>query len=323
MYFANSIDVSMRIEDIRKYSYELPLALFGKDVQEVVVEVIDPYRWRLLLYDTEGNLHSITSGSFIKIYRPMSLYRVCSGDIVVSFTQDPLENLMYLHRKDVFCMARVSNGFCSLHKRSDYSKYLSYVFGLSNTKPDVGLAQVPHMVYILSLGGSNVKVGIANVMKNLNRIFEQIFVYATPVAFVEDVARAREIEKMLAGSKIRDRVRVSERIEQIKNVNMYNLETHLTQFVLTFVRQIKPLLISRKIVNKDKPLPVIRFSDKYFENIAKTYIVHEETRLNSIEGYTEVIEYSLGGITISINNRRFFIPYYFIRDKALNIEIVK
>lgn len=323
MYAVKGIDVSTKVVDIIEHSVPVSTSLFNKHVEKVVEQIVEPSYWKLILLSKEGRVDYITSGNIIKIHSPMIRSKSCLGETLVSVTHDVQEKTLYIHRTSVFCNKVVNNGFCPIHSGSEYSRYLMFVYGLKELPQKVGLALVPHMVYLLFVGGSIIKVGIANAMKNINRLYEQVFTYATILTFVENVVHAREIEKSLSKSILRDRISLSDRIDWIKKIEPKDFNSHLKNYVTMFSRYVKPMLNNLKIYSSSERLPVVRFSNQCFEGIKDTIVLNSKDVVNNIEGVAEIEGYCLGGVTLNLKNKKVFLPYQAIRDRFIAIDIVR
>lgn len=322
MYIVRGLDVSSRIIDVHTRKVYVQSTLFSRVVQEVVEQILEVSNWRLILFD--GNSFSeVSTGDVVRLMSPLIVGRRCLGENIVSTVNSVEEGIIYVYRRVIPCVKKPVDGFCIVHRDSEYGKYLSYVYGLKEFPPDVGLAKIPHMVYLLYVGGSSAKVGIANAIKNLNRLFEQVFLYASVIAFLDDVVKAREVEKFLAAGGLKDRAMISERIDWIKRVRGEDLDRVLKSYVNIFIKYVKPLLRSLSIGVESRALPVLRFSDRFFTIANSTIVIGSRKALDVLEGRAEVEEYCLGGIVVNLDGRRFLIPYQMIRDSALNIEIIK
>jgi hypothetical protein len=323
MYAVKGIDVSTRIVDIIEHRFSTYVSLFDKHVNGVVEQIVEPTYWYLNLLNREGYIERLTAGNSIRIYSPFVRGKSCLGENLVSTVNNVQEGIIYVHRSISFCNRVVDDSFCPIHTSSEYSKYLLFIYGLKEYLQGVGLALVPHMVYLLYIGGSSLKVGIANAIKNIVRLYEQIFIYGSIITFVENAALARNIEKKLSSFYVKDRATVFERLDWIKRVKSRNFEDHLKSFIAIFSRHVKPFLNSIGIDRGKDFIPVIRFYDSCFDNMEKSYIIYDREMLNNLEGIAEVEEYCLGGFTIDLNNKRYFIPYQLIRDHFISIDIVK
>jgi hypothetical protein len=323
MYAVKGIDVSTRIRDVVEHKVSVYISLFNKYDFKVLEQIVEPVRWSLNLFSREGSVESLTTGNTVKIRSPFLRGRSCLGDNIVSIVKNVQENTVYIHRTAYLCNRFADDSFCPLHIGSEYSKYLLFVYGLKEFPQGVGLALIPHMVYLLYIGGSNLKVGIANAVKNIVRLYEQVFIYSSIVAFVENAAIARGIEKKLSSYYVKDRASVVERLEWIKRVDVKMIEEHLKNFVMMFSRHVKPLLKSVGIEKEKEFIPVIRFYDKCFEVVEKSYVMYDRDSLNVLEGVAEVEDYCLGGFTVNLGGKRYFIPYQLIRDHFIAIDIVK
>lgn len=198
-----------------------------------------------------------------------------------------------------------------------------FVYGLKEFASDVNLALIPHMIYLLYTGSSGIKIGIANAIKNVTRIYEQIFIFASIIDFVKDVYYARNIEKNLSKAGVKSRATVLERIQHIKKIESKTIEEHLKNFITLFARQVKPILASINMATNKKFFPVIRFSDDCLKKVKKSLIVYDVNMLNSLEGLAEVKGYYVGGLLLGIDNKDVYIPYQLIRDRFISIDFIK
>lgn len=324
MYAVKGIEVSTKVVDIVEHKFTFHTSLFDKQTWGALEQIIEPTSWRLILLNSEGYVDYLTTNHIIKINSPLLRARSCPGETLVSITNNIQENIIYIYRSVFLCNRVVDNNFCLMHRESEYSRYLMFIYGLKEFPHGVGLALIPHMVYLLYAGGSNLKVGIANAIKNITRLYEQVFIYSSILVFVENAAIAREVERALSRSGIRDRMSVDERIDWIKKIEPAVFKEHLKSFTIMFSRHVKPLLKSIGIsIRTTEILPVIRFCDRCFKEVKNSNIIYDRETLNNLNGVAEVEEYCLGGIILNLNNKKFFIPYQLIRDNFIAIDIIK
>ncbi|MEM1645037.1 MAG: DUF2797 domain-containing protein [Ignisphaera sp.] len=322
MYAVKWINVITRVVDITEHSLTFYSSLFNKHVEVVIEQVIEPVNWDIILLSREGNIVRLTTGDVVKLNKHFLGPKACLGETLVSVTKDVREDITYINRTVYLCTHNTDDSFCFSHKNSEYSKYLMFVYGLKEFASGVGLTLIPHMIYLLYTGGSNIKVGIANAIKNLTRIYEQIFIYASIIAFVENAYHARDIEKNLSKAGIKDRATVVERIQWIKKVEPKTIEEYLRSFITLFARQVKPILASINLAENKKFFPVIRFSNRCLKEVKESLIIYDVDKLNSLEGLAEVKGYCVGGLLLEINSRDVYIPYQLIRDRFINIDLI-
>lgn len=324
MYAVRGIEIAASVVDVVKHSLNLHITLYDKALNTVVEQIIEPANWYLMLYGLDGGgIVSITRGSVIKVNTPLAGYRMCPGELAVSISSNAKEGVTYIYKASELCTRRAVDHFCPLHRGSTYSRYLMYVYGLRGLPPDTGLAPIPHMVYALYIGGQELKVGIASAIKNVNRVYEQVFIYASIATFTDNVVSARNIEKTLSEAGVRDRVAITERVDWLKKVSSFGIDTYLRSFATVFLRRVAPVLQSLGISTKTF-IPVIRFSDKCFEIVRNSVALCNRSALNSLEGRAIVEDYCAGGILLRAGHgKSYYVPYQLIRDRVLNIDVVR
>jgi len=321
LIFVRGLEVSTKSADIRSLEVESRLTLFEKRRTRVLLDARRVESWRLLVYSPDGDVFGVSSGDRVRLARPVILYRVCAGENMVSVVRGG--EGVEVRRVSQLCTRRADEyGFCSVHRSSEYRKYLSYVFGLAEPRLDVGLMHVPHMVYLLQVGGGSVKVGIANGLKNVNRLYEQGFLHAVLLAFVGNGVEARRIEEALKDVGIADRATTDERLQWFKT--RVDLDQQLRLFVSLIASKVIPRLGGLGVqVAEGKSLPVMRFSEEYYEKLREVRHVQDVEHLSALEGVYEVGEYLPGGFILRGEGSEVYVPYSFVRDRALNAELVR
>ena len=300
---------------------ELRTTLFSRTSISVRLEHRVPATWNLILYNREGDMYFISRGDRVRFSKPVIAYKACPGN--TSLYIERHGDIVLVRRFVELCGRQAnSDGFCIKHRGSEYQRYISYVFGLRKPDFDTSLMRIPHMIYALHIGGSSVKIGIANGIKNTDRLYEQVFLHATVLAFVENGVEARRVEDSIRRvSRVSDRAVLRHRLQWFRVDNL-DLDTQLREYVRILVSSLIPTLKAMGIASGlGKTIPVIRFDVKYIDLVRRSIIIFDESQLNSLEGEFEVIDYAVGGIVLDQRGKRFFVPYSLIRDRALRISI--
>ncbi len=320
MIFVKSFRVDVRYE-LSRSRPRLTKSLFSVAEVDVVQHRINDAKPRILCVE-EGEFVEIRLGDKLKIRKPFYLYKSCNGEVRVSFVKHG--NFVEIRSFRTLCIAKArERGFCNAHLRSEYRAYLSFVFGVSPTlPPEVGLAKLPHMIYAMHVGGDEVKVGIANAIKNVARLYEQAFLHASILAFVPSCAEARKLERALSSMKgVTERITIRDRVRRLQNVGDEDLE--LALFVSKLHRILQQLC--EHLHCRDKPLPVISFSNEIIDRLKHVRrLLCDEHALNTIsEGVYEVTAYLPGGIELTDlrDDSKMYIPYQIIRNAALNASL--
>lgn len=321
MLVVRGIEVKTGIVCAERLEIELRASLFSRTSISIRLEHRVPSVWKLILYDREGNIYSISRGDRIRFSKPVIAYRACPGNTSL-YIQRHGDTVLIKRFVELCGRQANSDGFCTKHRGSEYQRYISYVFGLRKPDLDTSLMRIPHMIYALHIGGSSVKIGIANGIKNTDRLYEQVFLHATVLAFVENGVEARRIEDHIRKvGKVSDRAVLRHRLQWFR-VDSLDLDAQLREYVRVLVGSLIPSLKAMGITSSlGKMIPVIRFDVKYIDLVRRSAIVSDESQLNSLEGEFEVVDYAVGGIVLDQEGKRFFVPYSLIRDRALRIHI--
>ena len=322
MLVVRGIEVSTRIVHVEKLELSIQISLFARSTILVRLEHREPDSWKLLLYDRAGNVYELTRGDKLRFSKPVLAYRACPGNTSL-FIEQRGDTILIKRFSELCGRPASSMGFCVKHQGSEYQRYIAYVFGLRRPELDTSLMRIPHMVYALHIGGSNVKIGIANGVKNIDRLYEQVFLHATVIAFVTNGVEARRLEDRLKRvEKISDRATLSHRLYWIREKQL-DLSAQLREYVQIFSKYITSVLSSLGIeMKREKPLPVVRFCDKYLDLVRRSAIIAEEAQLDSLEGEFEIVDYAVGGLVLEqSSSQRIFVPYSLLRDRALRIAI--
>lgn len=321
MLIVRGIEVETDVVYNEKLEIELRTTLFSRTSISVRLEHRVPAIWKLILYDREGDMYAISRGDRVRLSKPVIAYRACPGN--TSLYIERHGDIVLVKRFVELCGRQANlDGFCIKHRGSEYQRYISYVFGLRKPDFDTSLMRIPHMIYALHIGGSSVKIGIANGIKNTDRLYEQVFLHATILAFVENGVEARRVEDHIRRvSKVSDRAILRHRLQWFRVDNL-DLDTQLREYIRILVSSLIPFLKAVGIAGSlSKVIPVMRFDVKYIDLIRRSDIIFSESQLNSLEGEFEIVDYAVGGIVLDQRGRRFFVPYSLIRDRALRVSI--
>ena len=323
MIFVKRLETRVK-HDVRRDRVRVVRSLFSIEEVDVVLHVVERVEPTLLCIEKE-NLIKLGIGDKISFRKPLYLFKSCGGEVLATVIQRG--NAIEVHTTRILCKAKATErGFCPMHLSSEYRAYLSYVFGVSKHLPtSLGIARVPHMLYAMHVGGGEVKVGIANSMKNVARLYEQAFIHATILAFLADCVQARELEQLLSSLRgVTDRITARERVRKL--LRIHSPEEELGLYVSKLLDIIIPRMC-KKIACREKPLPVISFSSSIIDNLRRVHrIVLNEHSMNSLdEGVYEIFDYLPGGIGfVSLSNgTKIYIPYQLLRNAALNASIVR
>ncbi len=321
MLIVKRLIVEPRI-NFAKTSVKIAIGLTNSREYGVVVHKVLDAKMKLICISREA-IEPIFEGSKLRISKPVVLYKSCNGEAVLSLVKKG--DLIEVRSFRELCPRKaLPDGFCPLHKNSEYRNYLLLVFGRTRQLGTVtGLAKVPHMVYTMYIGGPYVKVGIANGLKNVGRLYEQVFLFASILGFVENAEIARRIELSLSSLKsVSERFSVRERVSYLLRRDPdLELRSFITKLVTIVIPKLK-LFIN---VKDTKPIPVITFSKELIDAVKNSRIIHAERQLEHLEGLYEVLGYAPGGLILCNveSSNRVFIPYQVIRNLALNIHVVR
>ncbi len=321
-YLVLGIDVNTRIVELQSSSIILSLGLFGKTKHNVLEDVREVKSFRLILVDTSTyDIVEVKRGCRLKFLN-IGL-KACPGEKVASITSRGGFIEVNIVRELCFREVGDTTGFCVRHRGGEYSKYLRVVFGY-NTKEDksIGLAMIPHMLYALTPGINVIKVGIANMVKNIGRIFEQVFIYASPLCILDTVYHARRLEIALAKRRnVVERITLREKIAKLRN-SVGELQRVLKNFVTTLATDIIPVikdvLASKQI---KQYIPVLRFETRYLMYIPSSIPILSPSDI-PLDTVLEVEDYAPGGIVLSRGSDRFFLPFDTIRDRIIKLNVV-
>ncbi len=322
MLVVRGVEVSTSIECIERLELSIQLSLFTRSTIPVRLEHRVPDRWKLILYDRAGNVYEVTRGDKLRFSKPALVYKACPGNTSL-FIEQRRDTILVKQFIELCGRPALSTGFCIKHQGSEYQRYIAYVFGLRRPELDTSLMRIPHMVYALHIGGSSVKIGIANGVKNTDRLYEQVFLHATVIAFVANGVEARRLEDYLKRvEKISDRATLSYRLYWLREKRL-DLGAQLREYVQVISKYLAPALSSLGIeAKRGKPLPVMRFSDEYLDLVRRSAIIAEEAELSNLEGEFEIVDYAVGGLVLEQNSgQRMFVPYSLLRDRALRVSI--
>jgi len=260
-------------------------------------------------------------GTKIRVRSPLILYRVCGGDAHAFIARKG--DFVTIRLERYHCLHRARNTlFCNLHRASEYSKYLDAVFREPHGEPGTSLAKLPHLVYLLHIGGRHTKVGITNIVKNVRRLAEQPFLNAVILAVTDSLLQARRIEIALSKlSDVTDRMRVDERLRRLRE-HASSIKAELHELAHTILFSIVPRIRTLGIdVSVDKPIPVISVSER-IRKIYSSTPQATKAAISSLEGVGEVLDYVPGALLVSINGRDLLMPYQYLRDHMLNLDVV-
>jgi len=307
---------------IRGYRRNLRIRLGLFEVREASVyvhEVIDASLELICL--TRSNVLILKPGTIVRFRRPALTYRSCNGEVIASVVKH--NNVLSISLKRELCGRRaLFNGFCAVHRASEYRAYLDIVFGRSGSKR-VGLAMIPHMLYAMYVGGSSVKVGIANGVKNTARLFEQVFICSSILGFLPTAYDARRVEAELGRlPHVTERISVRDRLRHVSTAVSSEQALHI--FVHLLLTSLAPTLRKTVGAGNRGVIPVIKFSDSMLGVLRSSKAIASEEALSGIEGEYEIITYAPGGLILSPRNSssRIFIPYQLLRNAALNAQLL-
>ena len=313
--------VSFRPIQLQMIEIELRRGLLGSIRLRTLIEFIKVNDFRILLYDSQGNEFTIERGCKLRIRSPMILYRVCGGDAHAVVVRKG--DYMDIRLDRLHCLRKAVNGlFCNQHRYSEYAKYLHTVFQEPRSEPAISLAKLPHMIYLLHFGGNLVKVGITNIVKNIRRLAEQPFINAVILAIVPSLLEARRIEIALSRlSPVTDRLRIDERLRRLRD-HASSLNAEIQELAQVLISVVQPKLRSLGIdVDLRKPIPVLSL-DEDTRRVYSAFPAVTKASLSSIEGVGEVLDFVPGALLLSIDGKSLLVPYQYLRDHALNIEIL-
>ncbi len=322
MLIVKRLFVQPKLEIARKTTL-LKLGLFGEREISVVLHVVKDADFELLCL-ANSEIVRLRRGDRVRFRKPVALYRSCGGEVVLSIVRR--NDLIEVSSIRELCSRKaLSDGFCAVHRHSEYRSYLRMVFGITNTAPSgVPLAQVPHMVYAMYVGGSALKVGIANGLKNVGRLYEQLFLLSSILAFVSDANAARRLEVALSNAKhgVYERLTVKERLEHITSFR--DIDASLRIFVSRLYTHVLPKLKRFVSIKDSKPLPVIAFSEEMLSRIESSTRICSEKDLDNLEGCFEITSYAPGGIVLEecSGRQRVYVPYQLLRNLAMNAALV-
>ncbi len=319
-YFVLGLSITSRSIDLEKFSVDMRYSISSNRVLKIDVlldkrEIVD---LTLMMYDSQFNVYNLKLGTRIVLKNPLILGRVCLGNTSISMIRRG--DIVYVYRYRELCNRTTHKCmFCLQHTGSDYADYLRFVFGRSKYT-ESSLVKILHMIYVMHTGTSNIKVGIANGLKNTLRIFEQPFILATIVAFLENGVKARKLELELSRSRgLSDRVPLHHRITRIKALYR-KLDVVVKDFAYAIKHFVDPV-ITKFGINTKSIIPMITLDRRYYEYLDKAKIISDEST-HIEEGTYEIIDYGPGGIVLAntSNNQYMYIPYDLIRDRVINIS---
>ncbi len=319
MMVVRGLKLSTKLRCVERERIVVQKSLFSNVDVEIKKFVYEVTEWKLVVqHDYE--LTYLDSGTKVKVIGVDSR-TVCAGEILCSVIKRGDEIRVVVHR-ELCKRSATKHRFCSVHSRGEYSSYIGYVFGLRNEVPSTGLAMIPHLVYAMHAGLNNVKVGIANMLKNVTRLFEQIFLYATILTITEDVHKARSLELRLSSiSGVVDRMRVSDRIRALMRA-LERRDYELKRFVSILLRMIDAINGGYEGGGKDY-IPILTLVDEHLDFRRVNKVVENWRQVR--EGVYVIAKYVVGGIVLEnvVNNEALYIPYASIRDRVLPLTPIQ